>query len=495
MMIGHLVLSWPTAPGLYLGLGFLILGNGAFKPNIGVMVGGLYPPGSKLRDAGYSIFYMGVNLGAFICNFVAAIVRNYFDAHPWQITENWQLGGWHAAFGVAAIGMFIGLILFSLNYHRFAHVDQRVIADKRSNDFTPLFLECLIPAALFAGLFYWFGSMKWLPFPAVTAAFLGACLPVMFFYFRIWSKLQNRDEKNRTSALLVLFLIVIIFWSVFHLNTTALTIWARDNTDRTPNKMVSVLTDRIEGYTENADSKYYTNASPETPRPAKDSFAVIAEQEYKQKEKNGELLIKDDQSIFVTQKRLDEVFARANETTPVLEKGKHLKVINTELFQSINPAYVIMFTPLVVGFFHWLRSRGWEPSTPAKIAMGLFVTGLGPMVMFAATYYSNDGAMKVTAWWLFGTYAVATVGELCLSPIGLSFVNKVSPKHIGAFMLGGWYMSTAIGNKLSGIFGELYSSPEVNHYYFWIALTVGASLAAGSIFVLLPWFKKSLASS
>ena len=149
MMCGHLVLAVPTELALYLGLGLLILGNGAFKPNVSTLLGNLYPEGSPLKDTGYNIFYMGINVGAFICNFVAALVRNHFDEHPWQITPAWELAGWHAAFSTAAFGMFIGLVLFASCYRRFARADQKR-SSASGESFVPLLAGCLLPASILA---------------------------------------------------------------------------------------------------------------------------------------------------------------------------------------------------------------------------------------------------------------------------------------------------------------------------------------------------------
>ncbi len=477
MMAGHLVLAWPTEIGLYLGLLLLVLGN-------------LYPKDSKLKDAGYSIFYMGINVGAFSCNLIAAIVRNYFDDHPWQFTADWKLEGWHAAFGTAAIGMLIGLILFACFYRRFELADNAAQLSAVKEDLTPLWLECLIPAALLAALSWFIAGQGWLPFSSINAAFIGACLPVIVFYVRIWSKLKIPAERDKVGALLVLFLVVIIFWAVFHLNTTALTVWTRDNTDRVPSPVVEKLINAVPEFAENAPPEYFKNASAATARPELATFAVVSPEVYEQKKAARELKVADGEKVFVTQKMLDEIQAKTDPATPQLKPGEHLQIVNTELFQSINPAFVILFTPFVVGFFHWLRSRGWEPSTPAKIGLGLLITGIGPLVMWAATQSSGDGAVKASVGWLFGTYAAATLGELCLSPMGLSFVNKLSPAQIRAFMMGGWFLSTSVGNKLSGIFGELYQ--KVDHSIFWLVLCCACVFFAGIMFALLPWFKRAI---
>lgn len=491
MMIGHLVLAIPNELGLYLGLGFLILGNGGFKPNISSLLGNLYPPGSPLKDAAYSIFYLGVNLGAFICNFVAALARNYFDEHPIRVTSDWQIAGWHAAFATAAVGMFLGLVLFLLNYRRFHGADttSRVGAGEQES-LTPLWVQCITPAAVLGAIGWVVAAHGHVPLNPPTAAFLGACLPVLVFYFNIWRNVRERREQGRVAALLVIYSVVIVFWMTFHLNTTALNVWARDDTDREPSAAVRVITDAFPEFAENAPPKYFDNAGPELPRPAKSTYEVVSDERYEQLAKARELTVVEGKRVSVTQRMLHKIYSNTNDSTPIVPHGDHLKVTNTELFQSINPGFVVLFTPLIVGFFHLLRGRGQEPSTAAKIGLGLVINGGAPFLMLAATFVSNDGQMKVSAWWLFGVYAIATVGELCLSPMGLALVNKVSPARIQAFMMGGWFLATSFGNKLSGIMGEVYH--QWDHKVFWIVLT-SCDVAFGCIvFALLPWLKRQI---
>src|SRR5262249_18601227 len=185
MMLGYLVLAWPSELTLYLGLGLVILGNGAFKPNISTILGNLYPPGSKLKDAGYNIFYMGINIGAFICNFVAAIVRNQFDAHPQEIF-GLTIRGWSAAFSTAGLGMGIGLVIFLVNYRKLAVADPDPQASDRPREsLTPLFVQCLGPAILVAATAYFTvdyaqKEYKFAFLSPINAAFLAACLPVIY---------------------------------------------------------------------------------------------------------------------------------------------------------------------------------------------------------------------------------------------------------------------------------------------------------------------------
>src|SRR5690606_520129 len=130
-----------------------------------------------------------------------------------------------------------------------------------------------------------------------------------------------------------------------------------------------------------------------------------------------------------------------------------------------NPFWVILLTPVVVGFFGWLSSRGKKVSTPAKIALGLFITGLSTLVMVAAVSSVQMDNAKASSWWLIASYGVITVGELCLSPMGLSLVSKLSPPRLTALLMGGWFLSTAVGNKLSGIISGLWEKFESTEKY------------------------------
>jgi POT family proton-dependent oligopeptide transporter len=492
MMMGQFVLAVPNKTGLFLGMGLLILGNGAFKPNISSLLGNLYPPGSPLKDAGYNIFYLGINIGAFICNFVAAFVRNHFDEHPFYLTSDWRLAGWNVAFSTGGFGMLLGLIIFLLNYGKFAAFDPKRVAGPGSQkSLTPLWIQCLTPAVVLGSLSWFAASKGWLPFNPPTAAFLGACLPVIAFYVNIWRQVPDTDDQGRVAALLVIYGVVIVFWMTFHLNTTALNVWARDNTHREPNKLIQKITETFEEFAENAPPDYFYNAGPEVPRPAKATFEVVSKERYEELKKAKELSVVKGKKVYVTQEMLTKIFDGTTASTPILEPGEHLKLTNTELFQSINAGFVVAFTPLVVWFWGVLRREQKEPSSSAKIGLGLLLTAGSPAIMLLATLVAHDGQMKVSAWWLFGVYAIITFGELCLSPMGLSLVNKMAPANITAFMMGGWFLSTSFGNKLSGIFGEAYQ--EMDHRIFWVVLIFCDLICAGTIFILLPWLNRQMA--
>jgi POT family proton-dependent oligopeptide transporter len=480
MGIGHILLAFPTEAMLYAALAFLIIGNGLFKPNISTMVGRLYPPGSPLKDNAYTIFYMGINIGAFICNFVAAIVRNLY--------------GWHWAFATAGFGMGIGLIVFVLFQKHIREADLSPAEKKEPRpSLMPLWFECLIPAAILGVLGGIVGSPivgNPLKLGPATTALVFACIPVAFFYIRIWRGLADPTERGRVGALLAVFGVVIVFWMVFHQNSTALTEWAKTNTDRQPPSFMSSAIDLAPEFAEKAPPEYFYNADGATPRPADGSFRIVSDDEYKQLETGKQLSVADGKATPVTAAIHGKVFAGAVAGTPRLADGMQLKLVNTELFQSINPFFVMLFAPLMAAFWSFLSRRRKEPSTPAKIGFGLLLTGASALVMVGAVAAAGTPEGKVSALWLFGTYGVITVGELCLSPIGLSMVSKFSPRKITAFMMGGWFLSTAIGNKLSGVFGEIYH--EWDHTNFFLMNAICAAVAGVAIFAMLPWLRRNL---
>jgi len=165
---------------------------------------------------------------------------------------------------------------------------------------------------------------------------------------------------------------------------------------------------------------------------------------------------------------------------------KDLKLYSTELYQSMNPFWVVVLTPVVVGFFGWMRRRKREPSTPTKIAIGLVITALSALVMVGAVFATNDMTIKAGSMWLFASYGVITVGELCLSPMGLSLVSKLSPPRITALMMGGYFLAISVGNKLSGMLSSLWEKfPQKENFFY---LNFGLVLAAAVILILmLKW--------
>ena len=164
---------------------------------------------------------------------------------------------------------------------------------------------------------------------------------------------------------------------------------------------------------------------------------------------------------------------------------------SANIYQSVNPFWVILLTPVVVGIFGFLRRRGKEPTTPTKIAIGLFITGLSAWVMVAAVNATDLASDKASIFWLYGTYCVITFGELCLSPMGLSLVSKLAPARLTALMMGGFFLSTSVGNKLAGILSSNFEKIDDKADFFMtnVFLAVGASIM---MFLLLRFLNRVL---
>ncbi len=469
MAAGYILLAIPNSwPLFWTALLLIILGNGLFKPNISVLLGRLYEKKefSHLKDSGFNIFYMGINIGAFVCNFVAAYLRIQY--------------GWGWAFAAAGVGMLIGIAWFIAG--NFAN-DELKNADKispaRANDVSvaQVIYKLFLPAVFFA-VIGWLIPNNILGSDS-TDAFILFTIPVVYFYFNTW-KSADENEKEPIAALLSVFLVVIVFWAIFHQNGSALTYWAKDYTDRqaTP-AMTEVLStvDMIEEVSTVPREVSLTG-------PHGEDLGKEFGPSYYFRNFNGDI----EKGLS---EKPDDI--SQSEWANISEEDKanygKIKLWPTELQASINPFFIIILTPLVVAFFNYLRRRQKEPSTPLKIGYGLLITALSMLVMVLAVIVTGNGASKATVGWLFATYGVITIGELFLSPMGLSLVSKLSPSRISAVMMGGWFLSTAIGNKLSGVLSGLWTSFD-NKAYFFLTNTGLTMIAVVSIFVMMPWLKK-----
>ncbi|HSC54742.1 MAG TPA: peptide MFS transporter [Phnomibacter sp.] len=449
MGLGYCLMCVHSLPILYISMTLVIVGNGFFKPNISTLLGNVYnePQYKERKDEGYNIFYMGVNIGAFICNFFGAIL---------YITL-----GWGYAFIAAGIGMFLGVMIFLAGTKHYKAYDIKKGVQPGDMSMTRISLVILLPSVL-AGVFGW-----WLPGSLFgsdsTDAFIFACIPVIYFYTSLWLR-APKDEKRPIGALLAIFAVVVLFWAVFKQNGSALNTWA----DRFTNRQVEGTTQKV------FDGVRFTQTLSYT----KDSVAVY-DQQFRLQKIDGQVQKEWNYPVYFKNV--------APEKLPA--EGNSISVWSTNLSQSINPGWVIVLTPLVVAFFTWLRRRGKEPSTPAKIAWGLFISGFSTLVMVAAVYAGHNGAEKVSVLWLMASYGVVTIGELFLSPMGLSLVSKLSPVRITSLMMGGWFLATSIGNKLSGVLASLWDGYEHKANYFW--LNFGLLMTAALLcFAMLRWLNK-----
>ncbi|HEX8577033.1 MAG TPA: peptide MFS transporter [Flavobacterium sp.] len=437
MGIGYFMMGIHNITMLYIAMTFVIMGNGFFKPNISTLLGNFYSQDryKDKKDEGYNIFYMGINIGAFICNFFGAALL--------------ILLGWQWAFMAAGLGMFIGVVIFIIGTKHYVGFDQKKGVQKEDMPFYKILLFILLPSVVFGAIgwllkgvaseanpnSYIFGSDS-------TDAFIFACIPVIFFYGSLYFKAKPED-KRPIGALLTIFTVVILFWAVFKLNGSALNTWADRYTDR-----------QITGTTQKVFNglKFSQNVAYK-----KDSVSLY-DAAFRLQKVDG-----------VVQKEYNyPVYFRNVAPEKLPEENSSVSLWATNLSQSINPGWVIILTPLVVAFFTYLRNRKKEPSTPTKIAFGLLISALSVLVMVAAVHIGGNGAEKVSVWWLVANYGVITIGELLLSPMGLSVVSKLSPVNITSLMMGGWFLSTSIGNKLSGVLASLWDTYPNKANFFWI---------------------------
>ena len=458
MGAGYFMMGIHNITVLYIAMTLVIVGNGFFKPNISTLLGNFYNEDKfkEKKDEGYNIFYMGINIGAFICNFFGAALKILF--------------GWQYAFMAAGVGMFIGVVVFILGTKHYGNKTEKKGVQEGDMPFYKIVLFILLPSALF-GIIGWFingvqsdanpncsifGSDS-------TDAFIFACIPVIFFYASLYFK-AKKEDKRPIGALLTIFGVVILFWAVFKLNGSALNNWGDKYTDR-----------ELTGVSQTIASKLVLT---DTLVYKKDSVALYDEA-FRIQKKDGKVIKVVDYPLYFRNVKKEKL----------PEENSKIFTWSANLSQSINPGWVIILTPLVVAFFTFLRGKKKEPSTPTKIAFGLLISALSILVMVAAVNMGGNGSEKVSVWWLVANYGVITIGELFLSPMGLSVVSKLSPTNITSLMMGGWFLSTSIGNKLSGVLASLWDTYDNKADFFWInfGLLMFATLL---MFVLLKQLNK-----
>ena len=425
MSVGYVIIAIPTPTpvpadkfALFLAiscLGLLVIafGNGLFKGNLQALVGQMYddPKYSKMRDSGFQLFYMFINIGAIFAPFLAVGVRN------WWVEKNGFL--YNADLPTLA-HQYLGNTITIEGSERFQRLagevgysgsDMTAFAGEYLNVFTTGFhyaFAVAIVAMLISLVIYMINKNRF-PDPANkhAAAAGGAAV----------TEMDIKEVKQRLYALFAVFAVVIFFWFSFHQNGLTLTFFAKDYTD-------------------------------------------------------------------LSQIRLNLGFA-------TLE--------GAEIFQSINPFFVVFLTPIIVGFFGWLRSKGNEPSTPRKIAIGMGIAALAYAVMalgsmglpFKSELDAMGGlpdAARVTPWLLIGTYFILTVAELFISPLGISFVSKVAPPKYQGIMQGAWLGATAVGNSLLFIGAIFYKSISMSAT--WMVFVVACLISMFTMLAMIKWLER-----
>jgi POT family proton-dependent oligopeptide transporter len=446
MALGYLGLALPGDTAMYISLSLIIIGNGFFKPNISTLLGNIYNREDlkPLKDNAYNIFYMGINIGALVCNFVAAYLRNAY--------------GWGYAFAAAGVGLFIGMIILFTFIKEVKGADIKKPVQKEDMPMSKIFTYVFLPAII-AAVIGWMVPIQLFGSPIMGSqandAFIFACLPIVGFYVSLYLKATGQDKKA-IGALLFIFAIAVAFWTIYNQNSTGLTLWAEKHTDRS----VSPTTEKIAGtlgflQTVN-DSARMTNKV--------DQYLVN---------------IKDETGKDVQIMGPDPYF----NNVPLEDRPKgEIKVANTELFQSLNPIFIVLLTIVFVPLFGWLRRRGKEPTTASKFGMALFISGLSSLVMvFAIMSVPSIYTHKASPVWLWLTYFVFTISEIFLSPIGLSLVSKLAPARLTALLMGGWFLSTSIGGKVAGVM-TTYWDDFTDKKMFFLILVVAAFIGGILIF-------------
>ncbi|MCP1340174.1 peptide MFS transporter [Idiomarina sp. M1R2S28] len=391
IMLGHIVLAIPSKAGFFIGMILVVLGTGLLKPNITAMVGQLYSSDDDRRDGGYTLYYMGINIGSII----GYIVTGY-------LMEN---AGYHWGFGAAAVGMAFGLIQYRLTLPKLKGVGEKPPkplgpkAAKRSWGII-WFLLASLAVYTFLALN---GDVSINPVAAAESVSIIFTAIFFLFYLSvfIFGKL-TRDEMKRLGALFLVCIASTMFWAGFEQAGSSFNLFARD------------LTDRMVGDFE----------------------------------------------------------------------------IPTTWFQSLNSFFLVALSPFFAALWINLSKRMINPSYGFKSAIGLIIMATGFVVMFFASQAAASG-MKVAPYWLVAVYFIHTVGELCLSPVALSAVSKLSPKRMAGQMMGIFVLTYSIGNVVAGrIAGGLNpDDPQAMPELYWTIFLFGVSVGA-VVFVLALFTRK-----
>jgi POT family proton-dependent oligopeptide transporter len=389
--LGHYTLAIPSPATFIPGLVLIALGTGLFKPSISAMVGALYAKGDERRDSGFSIFYMGINIGAFIAPLVTGFLaqsqsfKSVLAANGLDPTMSWHWG-----FGAAGAGMTIALLIFALRRNVLLGLGEPPVLEPglvRRAVFVCLGALALMGIILISD-HEGFEALRWL-FLAVPVA------------LAIWFQGAADEERRRLAAVAIFFIGAMIFWAIFE--QAGLTI------------------------------------------------ALFADQ--------------------LT--RLE--FAGVN--------------FPSSWFQSLNPLFVILLSPLFA--WGWVKLGVHQPSSPVKFVLGLVALALSFLLMVPAALLTVEG--KVSPLWLVGLFFLQTVGELCVSPVGLSLMTKLAPVRFVALVLGAWFLAAALGNKLAGVLGGQFTAADPRALsQFFLQQAVIVIIAAAILAALVPGLRRMM---
>ena len=538
MAAGYFCLGVRSLPTFYAGLTLLCLGNGLFKPNISAMVGNLYAPDDPRRDSGFNIFYMGINIGASLSALLSAPLRNLWSFNlaftaagvglligVVILSLNWRnlakadrqtersaddisfkqviltillpagafgvLGyfvGGRIPFiqntvGAITCGFIVGMLPV-ITY--FALIVRRAAPAEKPG------LTALIPVYVAGGAFFMIlhlsgGLMtvfaerntdrraEWIP--AATEFYAQKAMPS--YFSNADADLPRPDERT----LLTVTAADEAMFGARILSDRLVSTLGADAGLRVLQAEAVPVDQRFLAckVVAEADVKISTGADAHgvatTTAKAAEGAAVLDEVVVARSIDGRDVPV-----LLVSPATREAVYKRTDAGTPTLPPGKYVRLINAEMLTGLlNPLFVVLMTPVVVAFFTRLAMRGRAVTTARKIFIGMLITTASLLIIALGASLGQDGAAKTGMIWMVVYYLVITCGELCLSPMGLSLVTKLSPKRLVGLMMGGWFLSTSIGNKLSGFISGLEPNTQM-----FVILAVAILGVAGFIFVMLP---------
>ncbi|HTE26509.1 peptide MFS transporter [Flavitalea sp.] len=459
---------------MWVALSVLILGMGFFKPNISSLVGQLYPKGDKRLDSSYTIFYMGINLGSFIGPLICGGLGEKYDAAGNPVQEAFKWG-----FLSAGIAMALGTIVFiwlkdkylvgpdgqglGIVPNQVTERNANAAANRESpaSSFKHVAIWGAITAALLL-IFRFVLDSDW-----IGAFIFSVAIGVSGLI--ISDKSLTQGERGRVIVIFLAAFFVIFFWAAFEQAGSSLTLFARDNVDRSYT-INTLLGNMVMGLIGLALVLYYfLYRIMEIPRELKMLFGIIAA---------GAFAFAVYHYIVGTPYHLDEVPA--------------------SWFNSINGLWIILLAPVMSQVWEGLGRKNLEPSSPKKQAIGLLFLALGYLLI---AYGVKDVVGKTSMLWLIGLYFLHTIGELAVSPIGLSLVNKLAPARFGSVLMGVWFISNAAANKFGGKLGALLPSEgstdflgyQINNLFdFFMVFVVMSTIAAILLYLLSFWMEKRM---
>ncbi|GLF99281.1 peptide MFS transporter [Streptomyces yaizuensis] len=380
IMIGHFLLAIPVDGLFFVGLGFIAVGSGLLKSNISTMVGQLYTDkNDPRRDGGFTIFYMGINLGAFVAPLTIGWVGQKVD--------------WHLGFALAGVGMAIGLLFYFLGFRHLAEESSKVPAPLSAEERSSLIRKALIWLGIAAGGYAIVGlagvfNEDWVLWPLTI---IGLVLPIWYLFKIKRDKDLSELERSRMSGFIWFFAAATAFWTIYDQGGSVLSLFGKNDTQ-------------------------------------------------------------------------DSLFGFEFPTT---------------WFQSLNPLFVMALAPVFAMLWVALFKRNREPSTISKFAIALVIIGGSFGVMTVAQMMAS-GDTKVSPMWLVSVYFLMTVGELCLSPVGLSLTTKLAPQKYASQMMGVWFLAITTGSSIVSLL-QLVGAPTTHPVWF-AGLGVIAALGGAAIF-------------